>query len=120
MVDSSLGNMGKEAQKAVKEFQDMAASTAQQQQDVVTVAQFGQGKSNLDELIKLRAELNQNVSQALPNTLAGVNAELKELGRQKQGIKDAADMLAQFDEQIRTRSKIRTSARAMSTGPTSC
>jgi phage-related protein len=100
MVDSSLGNMGKDAKKAVKEFQDMAASTAQQRQDVVTVAQFGQGKSNLDELIKLRAELNQNVSNALPNTLAGVNAELKELGQQKQGIKDAADMLAQFDEQI--------------------
>jgi phage-related protein len=100
MVDSSLGSMGKEAKKAVKEFQDMAASTAQQRQDVVTVAQFGQGKSNLDELIKLRAELNQNVSRALPDTLAGVNDELKELGKQKQGVKDAADMLAQFDEQI--------------------
>jgi hypothetical protein len=78
----------------------MAASTAQQQQDIVTVAKFGQGKSDLDALIKLRAELNRNVSQALPNTLAGVNAELEDLGRQKQGIKDAADMLAQFDEQI--------------------
>jgi len=97
MVDSSLGNMGKEAQQAVKEFQAMAGSTAQQQQDIVTIAQFGQGKSNLDELIKLRAELNQNVNQALPNTLAGVNAELDELGKQKRGIKDAADMLAQFD-----------------------
>ena len=100
MVKQALGGMGKEAQQAVNEFQAMAASTAQQQQDVVTVAQFGDGKSNLDELIKLRAELNQNVSQALPKTLAGVNAELGELGRQKQGIKDTADMLAQFDEQI--------------------
>jgi phage-related protein len=100
MVAESLGNMGKEAQQAVKEFQAMAGSTAQQRQDVVTVAQFGEGKSDLDELIKLRAELDQNVSQALPNTLAGVNSELAELGKQKQGIKDAADMLAQFDEQI--------------------
>lgn len=100
MVVESLGGMGAEAKKAVKDFQDLAGSTAQQQQDIVTIAQFGEGKSRLDELIKLRAELNENVGQALPKTLAGVNAELETLGRQKQGIKDAADMLAQFDEQL--------------------
>lgn len=100
MVVDSLGKMGAEAKKAVREFQDLAGSTPQQQQDMVTVAQFGEGKSKLEELIKLRAELNQNVGQALPKTLAGVNDELETLGRQKQGIKDAADMLEQFDEQL--------------------
>jgi phage-related protein len=100
MVDSSLGKMGKEAQKAVNEFRKTAGSTPQQQQDVVTIAQFGDGKSKLDELIKLRAELNQSVGQALPKTLAGVNAELETLGKQKQGVKDAADLLKQFDEQL--------------------
>lgn len=100
MVDDSLGKMGKEAKKAVREFMDLAGSTAQQQKDIVTVANYGEGKSKLDELIKLRAELNRNVGQALPKTLSAVKDELEALGKQKQGLKDAADMLKQFDEQL--------------------
>lgn len=111
MVESSLGNMGKEAKKAVKEFQNMAGSTAQQRQDIVTIDQFGKGKSNLEELTRLRAELNQNVSQALPKTLAGVNAELETLGRRKQDIADAKTMLEQMQEQVRSDpAKIRTNS----------
>ena len=83
MVDNSLGKMGKEAKKAVDEFMKLAGSTPQQQKDIITIAHSARAiEARRADQAPRRAE--SNVNQALPKTLAGVNADLKELGRQKQ------------------------------------
>jgi phage-related protein len=104
MVGESLGQMSEEVRKARKEFDDYRGqleANPQKGGDMLAVANYGDAKSKLDDLVKLRAELNMNVGDMLPATLHDINSELETLGKQKQGIEDARAMLEQMQEALR-------------------
>lgn len=101
VTKDALGEMKKEAAKAKKEFDDLLNSSFEKQGLLVQTADFQTAKSNLETLIKLRAELGLNVGQALPSTLPQITAEIDALNEQKQGREEALRLLKEYEEAVR-------------------
>jgi len=101
LVDGLLTEMREGHKKAAEEFYTWWNLSKEGQRIIAETQNYQDRRSGLENLVKLRAELNMNVGDALPFTLKGINDELETLGKQKKGLQDAKQMLEQMQEQLK-------------------
>lgn len=102
LAKDALGELRKEFAKAKKEFDNLLGSSFEKQGLIVQTADFQTAKSNLETLIKLRAETGLNVGQPLPPTLPQINAEIEAINKQIQGRDEATRMLEEYTQAVKT------------------
>ena len=82
---------------AKDQFLDFAKLSPSQQSAIAQTDNYSQGKNDLQEVIRLRNRLGENLNRTLPSTTEGAAAELKYL---QEKIKAADDAQKLFDKSL--------------------
>lgn len=85
MADATI----KELNDAAQNFTQAAGISPEQANRKVQADEYRNAASGINEIIKLRAKSGVNVDESLPQTIAGVSAELKYLQEKFQAAEDA-------------------------------
>lgn len=83
----------KQLNDARKEFEKLAGSSPERIGRINQTADLQDAKSKLEEIIRLRRELNAETGKPLPVTLADINAELKGFEQIKRNLEDAKNLI---------------------------